>query len=53
MTLLPGGPLLDAEDMPRALKALAGTTRALQNIPLSGPLAEWTGSTPPSITSLA
>jgi predicted Ser/Thr protein kinase len=33
MTLLPGNPLPDAKDMPRALKALAETTRALQNIP--------------------
>lgn len=41
MTLLPGDPLLNAEDMPGALKALAETTRALQNIPLSRPLAEW------------
>jgi hypothetical protein len=36
MTLLPGSPLPDAKDMPRALKALAETTRALQEIPLSG-----------------
>ncbi|MGH3867776.1 MAG: phosphotransferase family protein [Pseudonocardiaceae bacterium] len=41
MSLLPGSPLLDADDMPGALKVLAETTRALQDIPLSGPLATW------------
>ncbi|MGH3887185.1 MAG: phosphotransferase [Pseudonocardiaceae bacterium] len=43
MTLLPGGPLLDAEDMPVALTAPAETTRAVQNIPCTG---RWPGGTP-------
>ncbi|MGH3848072.1 MAG: phosphotransferase family protein, partial [Pseudonocardiaceae bacterium] len=41
MSLLPGCPLLDAEDITPALKALAETTRAVQDIPLSEPLASW------------
>jgi hypothetical protein len=41
MSLLPGSPLFDVDDMPGALKALAEITRALQDIPLSEPLATW------------
>ncbi|MGH3755279.1 MAG: phosphotransferase [Pseudonocardiaceae bacterium] len=39
MSLLPGHPLLEVEDTTTALKALAETTRAIQDIPLSEPLA--------------
>lgn len=39
MTLLPGRPLLDVLDPASAIKSLAKTTRALQNVPLSEPLA--------------
>ncbi len=41
MSLLPGRPLLDSEDIASALKALAEITRAVQDIPLSEPLATW------------
>jgi hypothetical protein len=39
MTLLPGVPLLDAGDLPTGIAALAATVRAMQAVPLSGPLA--------------
>ncbi|ATY16992.1 thymidylate kinase (plasmid) [Amycolatopsis sp. AA4] len=39
MTLLPGSPILDVLDPASAIKALADTTRALQNVPLKEPLA--------------
>ncbi|MGH3830461.1 MAG: hypothetical protein ACRDRS_08410 [Pseudonocardiaceae bacterium] len=41
MSLLSGCPLLEAEDITVALTALAEITRAVQDIPLSGPLAGW------------
>ncbi|MGH3875260.1 MAG: phosphotransferase family protein [Pseudonocardiaceae bacterium] len=41
MSLLPGHPLPDVEDTTVALKSLAEITRALQEIPLSEPLASW------------
>ncbi len=41
MSLVPGSALLDIDDIPGALEALAETTRALQEIPLSEPLAGW------------
>lgn len=41
MSLLPGHPLLEVEDTTTALKALAEITRAIQDIPLSEPLATW------------
>lgn len=41
MSLLAGRPVLDVEDITVALKALAETTRAMQGIPLSEPLARW------------
>ncbi|PKV94007.1 thymidylate kinase [Amycolatopsis echigonensis] len=39
MTLLPGSPILDVLDPATAIKSLANTTRALQNVPLKEPLA--------------
>jgi len=39
MTLLPAAPLLEVLDPTTAITALAQTTRTLQNIPLTGPLA--------------
>lgn len=39
MTLLPGSPILDVLDPASAIKSLAETTRALQDIPLTEPLA--------------
>lgn len=41
MSLLPGDPLLAVDDTSVALKALAETTLAMQDIPLCGPLAGW------------
>ncbi|MGH3930351.1 MAG: phosphotransferase family protein [Pseudonocardiaceae bacterium] len=41
MSLVPGLTLPDVDDIPGALKALAETTRALQDIPMSEPLAGW------------
>lgn len=39
MTLLPGSPILDVLDPAAAITSLATTTRALQSIPLTEPLA--------------
>ncbi|CRK55231.1 Thymidylate kinase [Alloactinosynnema sp. L-07] len=39
MTLLPGSPILDVLDPASAITSLAKATRALQNVPLSEPLA--------------
>ncbi|MGH9061667.1 MAG: phosphotransferase, partial [Acidimicrobiales bacterium] len=41
MTLLPGSPILDLPDPASAVTALAATTRALQKVPLTEPLAGW------------
>lgn len=40
MTLLPGSPILDVLDPATAIKALAENTRALQDVPLTGPLGD-------------
>lgn len=40
MTLLHGSPILDVLDPASAVKALAETTRALQDVPLTQPLAD-------------
>ncbi|MEU3764331.1 phosphotransferase [Amycolatopsis keratiniphila] len=39
MTLLPGAPIVDVLDPSSAIKALAETTRTLQDLPLTEPLA--------------
>ncbi|NIH79080.1 hypothetical protein [Amycolatopsis viridis] len=55
MTLLPGSPILDVLDPASAIKSFANTTRALQRIPLTEPLAslERVDSIGPSIARLA